>query len=90
MVFKEMNLLFQDHLSGDNQIVKMHPEAGVTLQLNRDDGTLRIKGRKHLQWFERNFRTIVEGGSKELTAMAGMSKVLDRYLRIDDCYTVSA
>ena len=76
-------------MSGDKGTVKMHPEAGVTLQLTRGDGTLRIRGRKHLQWFQQNFRSIVEAGSKELAAAAEMAKVIDRYLRLDDGHRVS-
>ncbi|ELU15962.1 hypothetical protein CAPTEDRAFT_193615 [Capitella teleta] len=77
----------QDHLSGD-RIVKLHPEAGVTLQINRDDGTLRIKGRNHLKWFESNFRAIVEDGSAELSTSVSTAQILDKYLRMNDEFTV--
>lgn len=67
----------------------MHPEAGVTLLLNREDGTLRIKGKQHFEWFRNKFRNIVDTGSKDMAKCAEMNRVLDRYLRIDDGYSVS-
>ena len=31
---------------------------GVTLKLNRNDGTLKIKGKKHMDWFKDNFEQV--------------------------------
>lgn len=78
----------QDHYSGDGEKLKMHPAMGVTLKLNKSDGTLTIKGKKHFQWFKENFEQVVESGNKEFVAIAEMSKVVDRYLHINDRYTV--
>ena len=81
----------QDHISGDGSVLKMHPEAGVTLQLNKDDGTLKIKGKKHFKWFKENFDALLSaGGDVEKEGASEMSKVCDRYLRIDDAFTVSS
>ena len=79
----------QDHYSGKGDNIKMHPEVGVTLKLNKSDGTLTIKGRKHMQWFRENFESVVEAGSKEFSADAEFTKTIDSYLKLNDGYTVS-
>ncbi len=48
-----------DHYSDKGDNLKMHPAMGVTLKLNRNDGTLKIKGKKHLQWFKDNFEQVL-------------------------------
>lgn len=74
----------QDHYSGEGHSLKMHPAMGVTLKLNKNDGTLKIKGKKHLQWFKENFDKVLESGGKGFAAIAEMGKVIDRYLKLDD------
>jgi len=59
------------------------------LKLNKSDGTLTIKGRKHMQWFRENFESVVEAGSKEFSADAEFTKTIDSYLKLNDGYTVS-
>ncbi len=78
----------QDHCSGKGDRIKMHPEVGVTLQLSKDDGTLRIKGKKHLQWFKDNFEHLLANGDKELAAATELGKVIDLQLKLNDGYTV--
>lgn len=78
----------QDHYSGAGESIKMHPELGVTLKLNRCDGTLRIKGKKHLEWFRENFEQILEAGGKEQAAQSEMARCIDDVLRLDDGYSV--
>ena len=79
----------QDHISGDGDVLKMHPEAGVTLKLNKGDGTLKIKGKKHLKWFKENFDQILgAGGGSEDEGVSEMAKLCNKYLRIDDDNTV--
>ena len=78
----------QDHYSGGGSTLKMHPAMGVTLKLNKKDGTLKIKGKKHLQWFKENFDQVLESGGKGFAAIAEMGKVVDRYLKLDDGFTV--
>ena len=80
----------QDHYSGDGSSLKMHPAMGVTLKLNKNDGTLKIKGKKHLQWFKENFETVVDSGGKGFAAIAEMGKVVDRYMKLDDGVSVSS
>ena len=48
----------QDHYSDSGENLKMHPAMGVTLKLNRNDGTLKIKGKKHMDWFKENFEQV--------------------------------
>ena len=48
----------QDHYSDSGENLKMHPAMGVTLKLNRNDGTLKIKGKKHMDWFKDNFEQV--------------------------------
>ena len=79
----------QDHYSGTGDNIKMHPEVGVTLKLNKSDGTLTIKGRKHMQWFRENFESVVAAGSKEFSANAEFTKTVDSYLKLNDGYAVS-
>ena len=79
----------QDHYSGDGHSLKMHPAMGVTLKLNKNDGTLKIKGKKHLQWFKENFAQVLKSGGKGFDAIGEMGKVLDKYLKLDDDITVS-
>ncbi len=78
----------QDHYSGSGENLKMHPAMGVTLKLNRNDGTLTIKGKKHFQWFKENFEQVLESGNKEFNVLSEMGKVIDKYLQIDDGFTV--
>ncbi len=49
----------QDHYSDSGDNLKMHPAMGVTLKLNRNDGTLKIKGKKHMDWFKDNFEQVI-------------------------------
>lgn len=79
----------QDHYSGKGDSIKMHPEVGVTLKLNKSDGTLTIKGRKHMQWFRENFESVIEAGSKEFSADSEFTKTIDTYLKLNDGYTLS-
>lgn len=80
----------QDHISGgDGKELKMHPEAGVTLKLNKDDGTLKIKGKRHLKWFKENFDSMIETGAKNDGGKSEMSRTCDRYLGLDDNHCVS-
>jgi len=74
----------QDHYGGDGDVLKMHPEMGVTLKLNKQDGTLTIKGKKHLQWFKAHFDQMLATGDKQFGSIRDMSRLIDRYLRIDD------
>ena len=82
----------QDQLStqGD-RVIKMHPQAGVTLKLNRADGTLKVKGPLHLKWFKENFAQMLERDSQlQRGSPSEMAQLCDRYLRIDDHFTVSS
>jgi len=74
----------QDSYSGEGEHLKMHPEMGVTLKLNRNDGTLTIKGKKHMQWFKTHFDQMIQTGGKQFGTIREMSRLIDSYLRIDD------
>ena len=78
----------QDHLSGSGDFLKMHPAMGVTLKLNKIDGTLKIKGRKHLQWFEENFARIMLYTGQPYDAIGKLAAKLDEFLKIEDGLTV--
>ena len=80
----------QDHYGGEGEYLKMHPEVGVTLKLNKNDGTLTIKGKKHLEWFKTHFDHMLQTGDKQFGTIRDMSRLIDRYLRMDDGITVSA
>ena len=79
----------QDHLSGEGNIIKMHPEAGVTLKLNREDGTLKIKGKRHLKWFKDNFDNMLETGAKNEGGKSEMALACDAFLNLNDGHCVS-
>ena len=79
----------QDQLSTNGDVIKLHPEAGVTLKLSRGDGTLKIKGRHHLKWFKENFAQMLETEQQSRGAASELSLLCDRYLRLDDDFSVS-
>ena len=78
----------QDQLGGTGNSIKMHPAAGVTLKLNREDGTLRIKGKHHWEWFKQNFEQVLERGSNEMAGIAELTLELDKLLGFDEGQTV--
>ena len=53
------------------------------------DGTLRIKGKKHLEWFADNIEKILASGSKDLAAPAELGHIIDIHMRLEDGYTVN-
>jgi hypothetical protein len=53
------------------------------------DGTLRIKGKKHMEWFKEHIGNVLAHGSKELAAATDIGGVIDLHLRLEDGYTVS-
>lgn len=79
----------QDQISGEGSNLVMHPEAGVTLKLNKEDGTLKIKGKQHLKWFKDNFDNMIKTGAKNDGGKSEMSKICDKYLVLDDHHCVS-
>lgn len=66
----------------------MRPSAGVTLKLNKSDGTLKIKGKNHLLWFKENFEHILDSGGKEFEALKELAKLVDDELKLNDGNTV--
>lgn len=79
----------QDVCGGSGDVVRMNPAQGVTLELSRKDGTLKIKGKRHIEWFRDHFGKLLETGSTEYSTTAEMKKVIDSYLSLDDGHQVS-
>ena len=78
----------QDQCSGTGSNLKMRPYPGVTLQINKGDGTLRIKGKRHWEWFKENFQQVLETGGQELAHTAELNKTIDHELHLNDGHTV--
>jgi len=79
----------QDNYKENGDFYKLHPESGVSLKLNRLDGTLTIKGKKHLQWFKDHFNHMLAAGTTDINQIKETTGLIDTYLRIDDGIQVS-
>ena len=79
----------QDHLSGHGDVLKMHPAMGVTLKLNKVDGSLKIKGRKQMQWFEDNFNRLMVFTGQPYNALGKLASKIDSYMKTDEQMSVS-
>ena len=83
------NVYIQDHCIVDGEKIKIRPETGVELSVNRRDGTFKIKGKLHWHWFADNFEDFLHRAEEDVSLAEDFNQALEHQLGFDDGIDVS-
>lgn len=83
------NVYIQDHCIVDGEKIKIRPETGVELSVNRRDGTFKIKGKLHWHWFVENFEDFLHRAEEDVSLAEDFNKALEHQLGFEEGIDVS-
>lgn len=80
----------QDIMGEKGHCFTLNPETGVTLKIGKEDGSVKVKGKRHQEWLRENFDTLF--GLAEEVQQVGqteMARQCDYFLNLSDSHMVS-